>query len=205
VWVSLDDLKLASKRFDASINDLFMAAMIEGAVKYHVDRDTDVEAFNTSFVISTRTDDAMGGNSFTPVPVQLEGGEMPLDQRIDGIRHRLASKKEEVSHTGGLSAMAGVANLLPTSVVTRAGRAQAARMDFATSNLRGASFPLYSSGARVLSVISMGPLAGTAFNATAMSYNGGFDIGLFIDPVAIKDPGDLRDAVDDAFTRIIEA
>ena len=205
VWLSLDDLKLASKRFDASINDLFMAAMIEGAVRYHVDRDSDVEAFNTSFVVSTRTDDAIGGNSFTPVPVQLDGGLMPLDQRVDGISLRLAAKKEEVTHGGGLSAVAGVANLLPTSVVTQAGRAQAARMDFATSNLRGAPFPLYSSGARVVSITSMGPLAGTACNATAMSYDGGFDVGLFIDPVAINDPGDFRDAVDDAFTRIIEA
>ena len=61
------------------------------------------------------------------------------------------------------------------------------------------------SGARVLGIVTMGPVAGTACNATALSYDGGFDVGLFVDPVAIKDPGDFRDAVDDAFTRIIEA
>ena len=59
------------------------------------------------------------------------------------------------------------------------------------------------SGARVLATISMGPLAGTACNATAMSYDGRFDIGLFVDPVAIDDPADFRDAVAAAFDALI--
>jgi WS/DGAT/MGAT family acyltransferase len=199
VRTPFDELKAASKRVDASINDLFLAAMVEGAVRYHADRDVEVEAFNTSFVLSTRNDRAAGGNSFTPVPVQLPGRPMPLAERVADVRARLAAKREESSHGGGMGALAGVANLLPTSVVTRAARARAAHMDFATSNLRGASFPLYVSGARVTEVLSMGPVAGTACNATAMSYDGRFTTGLFVDPVAIDAPGDLRDAVAEAF------
>ena len=42
----------------------------------------------------------------------------------------------------------------------------------------------------------MGPVAGTACNATALSYENSFDIGLFIDPTAIEAPGDFRDAVE---------
>jgi WS/DGAT/MGAT family acyltransferase len=205
VWVSLEDLKLASKRFDASINDVFVAGITEGAVRYHADREVEVDAFNTSFVVSTRNDSAVGGNSFTPVPVQVDGAPMPLAERIAGIRQRLAVKREEASHGGGLNALAAVANLLPTSVVTRAARARAAKMDFATSNLRGAPVPLYVSGARVLGIVTMGPVAGTACNATALSYDGGFDIGLFIDPAAIDAPGDFRDAIADAFADILSA
>ena len=93
--------------------------------------------------------------------------------------------------------------MLPTSVVTRAARARASRMDFATSNLRGAWFPLYVSGAKVLDVLSMGPVAGTACNATGMSYDGTFAVGLFIDPVAIEAPGDFRDAIAEAFDDIV--
>ena len=100
--------------------------------------------------------------------------------------------------------MAGVAKLLPTSVVTRAARARAAHQDFATSNLRGAPIPLYVSGALVTDLISMGPVAGTAANATGISYNGGFTIGLFVDPVAVDAPGDFRDAVDESFREIVE-
>ena len=203
VRVSLDDLKAASKRVDVTINDLFLAAMVEGAVRYHGDRNIEVDAFNTSFVLSTRTDDAIGGNSFTPVPVQVPGEPMPLEDRIADISAKLAAKREGMTGSAGLGALSGVANLLPTSVVTRAARARAARIDFATSNLRGAWFPLYVSGALVLDVLAMGPVAGTACNATAMSYNGTISIGLFVDPVAIEAPDDFRDAIDESFDDII--
>jgi hypothetical protein len=55
------------------VNDVFLAGMVEGAVRYHADRGVEVDAFNTSFVLSTRHDSAIGGNSFTPVPVQVPG------------------------------------------------------------------------------------------------------------------------------------
>ncbi|HEY5664605.1 MAG TPA: wax ester/triacylglycerol synthase domain-containing protein [Ilumatobacter sp.] len=203
VRVPLDDLKAASKRLDATINDLFLAAMVEGAVRYHSDRGVEVDAFNSSFVLSTRTDDAVGGNSFTPVPVQLPGAPMPLADRVADVSTRVAAKRAGMGAGGGLGALSGVVNLLPTSVVTRAARARAARVDFATSNLRGAWFPLYVSGALVLDVFSMGPVAGTACNATAMSYNGTFGVGLFVDPVAIDAPGDFRAVVAAAFGDVI--
>ena len=83
-------------------------------------------------------------------------------------------------------------------------RAQAGRIDFATSNLRGAPFPLYVSGARALSLVTMGPVAGTACNATGISYDGMFEIGLFMDPRAIDAPRDFRDAIEAAFAEIVE-
>ncbi len=204
VSVPLDELKAAAKRLDVTINDLFLAAMTEGAVRYHADRDVEVDAFNTSFVLSTRHDTAIGGNSFTPVPVQVPGTAMPLDERIADIHERLVEKRESMSTGGGMGALSGIANLLPTSVVTSAARSAAGKIDFATSNLRGAPFVLYVSGARVLRIISMGPVAGTACNATALSYENSFDVGLFIDPTAIDAPGDFRDAVEAAFTDILE-
>jgi len=203
VGLPLDELKAASKRYGATINDVFLAGLTEGAVRYHADRGIEVDAFNTSFVLSTRTDSAVGGNAFTPVPVQVPGDVMPLEERIADIHVRLAEKRESMSTGGGMSALSGVANLLPTSVLTSAARAAAGKIDFATSNMRGASFPLYVSGARVLQIIVMGPVAGTACNATAMSYENEFDIGLFIDSTAIESPGNFRDAVEAAFADIL--
>ena len=202
VRISLDDLKRASKRAGVTVNDLFVAGMVEGAVRYHADRDVEVEAFNSSFVLSTRNDQAVGGNEFTPVPVQLGGGQIPLADRVADVSSRLAAKREGMSHGGGMNALAGVANMLPTSVTTRAARARAAHIDFATSNLRSAPFPLYIGTARIEEMVAMGPVAGTACNATVISYDGGFDIGLFVDPVAIEAPADLRAAVDEAFRDI---
>ena len=205
VRVPLDELKAASKRFGVTINDVFLAGLVEGSVRYHADRGVEVDAFNTSFVLSTRQDSAVGGNSFTPVPVQVPGAPMPLDERIADIHERIAVKRASMSTGGGMGAMSSVANLLPTSVVTSAARAAASKIDFATSNLRGAPIPLYVSGARVLQIVTMGPVAGTACNATALSYENGFDIGLFIDPEAIDVPADFRDAIAAAFADILAA
>lgn len=205
VSVPLDELKATSKRLGVTINDVFLAGLTEGAVRYHADRGVEVDAFNTSFVLSTRQDSAVGGNSFTPVPVQVDGASMPLTERIADIHKRLAEKREAMTASGGgIGALSGVANLLPTSVVTSAARAAAAKIDFATSNLRGAPMALYVSGARVLRIVTMGPVAGTACNATAVSYENDFGIGLFIDPTAIDAPGDFRDAVDEAFADILD-
>ena len=60
------------------------------------------------------------------------------------------------------------------------------------------------SGARVDESYAFGPLAGTAFNLTAMSYAGQFAIGLFMDPVAIDDPAGLRDHVEAAYQELID-
>jgi diacylglycerol O-acyltransferase / wax synthase len=204
VSVPLDELKAAAKRAGVTVNDVFLAGMVEGAVRYHAERGVEVDAFNTSFVLSTRHDSAIGGNSFTPVPVQVPGAPMPLAERLADVHTRLAARREAMEHSGGgMSALSGVANWLPTSVVTSAARATAGKIDFATSNLRGAPMPLYVSGARVLRIVTMGPVAGTACNATALSYENSFDIGLFIDPTAIESPVDFRDAVDAAFQDIL--
>lgn len=204
VSVPLDELKAAAKRLGVSINDVFLAGMVEGSVRYHADRGVEVDAFNTSFVLSTRHDSAIGGNSFTPVLVQVSGTSMALAERVADIHTRIADRRDAMEHGGAsMSALSGVANWLPTSVITSAARATAAKIDFATSNLRGAQIPLYVSGARVLRIVTMGPVAGTACNATALSYENSFDIGLFIDPTAIESPSDFRDAVDSAFRDIL--
>ncbi|MEM9133203.1 MAG: wax ester/triacylglycerol synthase domain-containing protein [Actinomycetota bacterium] len=203
VQISLADLKAASKALGGSINDGFMVGLIEAAVRYHTERGVDVPAYNTSFVVSTRTDDAMGGNSFTPVPVQVDGSKVDFATRMADLQTVADEAREQSRRTGGISGLSGVINLLPTSVVTQTARRQAAGMDFATSNLRGAGFPLYCAGAHVEATVCMGPLAGTAVNATALSYDGRFDIGLFIDPVAIEDPDGYRRCVEESFADLL--
>ncbi len=203
VRVSLDGLKGASKLLGGSINDAFMVGLIDASVRYHAERGSKVEAFNTSFVLSTRKDNKVSGNAFTPVLVQVPGDEVSIQSRMRTVRNIIAVARDGISSGGGITGLSGMINLLPTSVVTRTARAQAAKIDFATSNLRGAPFSLYCAGARVESIVCMGPVAGTAANITAMSYDGHFEIGLFIDPAAITDPAGYRRHVADAFEALI--
>lgn len=203
VRVPLDGLKTASKSLGGTVNDAFMVALVDGSARYHAKRGVEVEAFNTSYVLNTRTDNKVSGNSFTPVLVQVPGTKMSLQKRMAVLRKVVAEGRESAEHGGGISGLSGVINLLPTSVVTRTARSQAARIDFATSNLRGAPFPLYCAGAKVTDIVCMGPVAGTAANITAMSYDGNFEIGMFVDPKAIEDPADFRECVEASFADLL--
>jgi diacylglycerol O-acyltransferase / wax synthase len=64
---------------------------------------------------------------------------------------------------------------------------------------------MYISGAEILENILMGPVAGTAFNLTTLSYNGSLDMGVFIDPAAVEDPDDLRRCLQDGYAQLLAA
>ena len=205
IGLPLDAVKTAGLALGGSINDVFVTGAAMGALGYHERRGVNPEGLNASFVVSTRVDDAIGGNSFVPtkflVPVSYES---PRKFFVE-VRDRMTECRDAVSDDGALRRLAGVANLLPTSMVTQMARAQAANIDFATSNLRGAWFPTFMSGAAVQHNIVMGPVAGTAMNITTMSHNGQLDIGFFIDPAAIDDPDELRECMRTAYRRLLAA
>jgi diacylglycerol O-acyltransferase / wax synthase len=203
--VPLEDAKAAGKALGGSVNDFFVAGAVAGATAYHAQRGLDVDAFNISFVVSTRTDKAIGGNSFTPTRLQVPGAVLPPPVLFAEVRDRMAARRAGVRGEGALSGLAGIANLLPTSLVTTVARSQAGRMDFATSNLRAAPFPVFISGAEVLQNIPMGPVAGTAFNLTTISYSGSLDMGIFLDPAAVEDPAALRGCLEHAYGEMLEA
>jgi len=203
--LSVADLKAAGHAAGGSLNDAFLAGLAEGAHRYHAKREAPAQTFSSSFVLSTRSDSKAGGNSFTPVPVRLPGAAMTVLERLRLVHQAATDAREQAERTGGVGGLSGIANLLPTSVVTRTARAQGARIDFATSNLRGAPMELFCAGAQVVRTIVMGPVAGTGANITAMSYQDNFEIGMFIDPEAITDPADFQVCVSEAFADMFAA
>jgi diacylglycerol O-acyltransferase len=200
----LDAALGSAKVLGGSLNDWFLTGVVNGAVAYHAERGVPLRTLNTSFVVSTRADKAIGGNSFTPSRFSADATPMSPAQRFSALSQSMIDKRAQVSGSGLMSGLAGIANLLPTALVTSVARSQASKMDFATSNLRGPRRRFYISGARVEESYAFGPLAGTAFNITAMSYAGQFALGLFMDPVAIEDPRGLRDHVEAAYQELID-
>ena len=201
--IPLEPASAAAKRLGGSVNDFFIAGAVDGVVAYHERAGTPINVVNLSFVVSTRTDKAIGGNSFTPTRLQVSGGKMSPQERLAEVRDRMAAKRAEVTGQGMMSNLAGIANLLPTSLVTRAARAQARRQDFATSNVRGSRTERFVSGVRISAQYAFGPVAGTAFNLTTVSYNGQLGCGLFVDPAAVSDPAELRDDMIAAYQQLI--
>lgn len=205
--VSLDDLKRASKRMGGSVNDGFVAGSVLGAQRYHEALGVQVPNFNLSFIISTRSDDAAGGNAFTPVPFSLPGDLATPEEVFAVTREAIAEKIAEVeaSSADALNVMVGFASLLPSAVLSKAGRARAQSQDWATSNLRGAPIPIFTAGAQITHMYPIGPVAGTAFNLTAMSYCGNLHFGCFLDPKAVTQPDLLRTSMQSAYADLCSA
>jgi diacylglycerol O-acyltransferase len=202
--VPLAEAKAAAGVLGGSLNDLFVAAAAGGAGAYHRAAGAPVEELRITMPVSTRRDHSAGGNAFTPTRVLLPVGLEDPRQLFEAVRERLAVTKGEraLSVVDGL---AGVANLLPTSVSVRLARQQVETVDFATSNVRGAPFPLFIAGARIEANYPIGPTGGTAWNLTLMSYDGSLDMGLNADVLAVPDPDVLRDAIGAQFAALIAA
>ncbi|MEO6317698.1 MAG: wax ester/triacylglycerol synthase family O-acyltransferase [Acidimicrobiales bacterium] len=202
--VPLGPAKAAAKVLGGSLNDIFVAAAAGGAGAYHRAAGQPVDELRITMPVSTRTDASAGGNAFTPTRVLLPVGIEDPRARFTAIRERLEATKHERA-MGIVGGLAGVANLLPTSVAVRLARQQVETVDFATSNVRGAPFPLFIAGARILANYPIGPTGGTAWNLTLMSYDGSLDMGLNADTAAVVDPPALRDAIALEFDSLIVA
>ncbi len=193
----------AAKRLGGSLNDLFVAGAIEGAVRYHDGLGVALDHLHISFVVSTRGSATGPANAFTPVPVDVPAGSMSLAERFATVRHLVHRRREEVHGGGPMANVATVANLLPTSVVTGIARSQAAHIDFATSNLPGYLGDSYVAGARTEHTYIFGPVAGTAFNLTAYSTAGSLDLGIQIEAAAVTEPARLRQCLESAYADLI--
>jgi hypothetical protein len=199
--VPLADAKRAATALGGSVNDLFVAGVAGGAGAYHRKRGADVDELRMAMPVSTRARGQRGGNAFSPTRTLVPVGPDPRE-RFDAIRARLAVTKTERA-LNAVAGFAGVMNLLPTSLLVRVGRSQVESVDFTTSNVRGAPFDLYIAGAHIDANYPLGPIAGTAFNATTLSVAGSLDIGIHVDSGAVDDAEALRDAIEDSMAELL--
>lgn len=200
--VPLDDVRATAKALGGSVNDVFVTAVAGGAGAYHRDRGAPVDELRMAMPISTREGKSAGGNAFIPTRSLVATDPDPR-VRFAAIRERLGVTKTEPA-IRLVQSVAGLTNLLPTSVLVRTARQQVETVDFTTSNVRGAPFDLYIAGARIEANYPLGPLAGTAFNATVLSVAGSLDIGVHSDAGAVEDGTALRDAIAASFAELLE-
>jgi hypothetical protein len=122
--------------------------------------------------------------------------------RFAAIRDAINVTKGERA-VGLASSVAGLLSPLPSQLLTRFARQQVGTVDFTTSNVRGAPFELYIGGAKLEGNYPIGPMAGTAFNLTTLSYAGKLDMGCMIDAQAIEDPVLLARCLVESFDELL--
>ena len=200
--IPLEGARQAAKALGGTVNDVFMTGAVEGGSRYHKLLGADVDHFHVTFVVSVRTE-ASGANAFSPVPVQLPAGEMSLRERFAAVHDLLKRRRDEVHGEGPMNTVATVVNLMPTALAISMIRNQAAHIDFATSNLPGYRGEAWIAGARMAHAYAFGPVAGTAFNLTAVSVGHSLDIGLHADAAAVRDAALLARCMDEAYADVL--
>jgi diacylglycerol O-acyltransferase / wax synthase len=200
--VPLADVKQTGRVLGGTINDVFVAGALAGAAAYHHERGVHPDLLRAAMPVSTRKGGTAGGNAFAITTTDLRVPHDPVEA-FAVVHEALASVKG-----GGSMDLVGqlamVVNLLPTSVLTSFAKDAAATVDFTVSNVRAAPVEFYIAGGRCEAVLPMGPISGTAFNLSTLSYNGSLDMGLVVDAGAIDDPAGLRDHLVAAYDTLIE-
>lgn len=200
----LDEAKKSAHALGGTLNDLFVTGVAGGAAAYHRAHGAEVGELRMAMPVNTRQDKSAGGNSFAPTRMLVPAGIVDPAERFTAIQQRINATRSERA-LDVADALAGVLTAVPTPLLVRLARQQVETVDFTTSNVRGAPFDLYVAGARIISNHPFGPTAGTAFNATVLSYKGSMDVGLNIDSTAIADPAKLLACVEEGIAEVVAA
>lgn len=196
--------KAAAHALDATVNDLFVAGAVWAAGDYHRAKGVAADELRVAMPVSTRRDGSAGGNLFTPTQTVLPTRGSTPAAHLAEVRARLARTRAEPA-LGSLESLAGTINLLPDPLLAWAGYRLSSSVDFVTSNLRAAPFDVYMAGALMEANYPIGPLAGTAFNLTTMSYRGTLWMGLVSDRASIDDPALLSRCLRNAYRDLLAA
>jgi len=200
---SLSTVQAVSRKLGGSVNDAYITAIAGALGRYHERFGSAAATLRLAMPISTRDQGDASANRFVParvvVPIQPAHDPIELFARV---RDRLAIARNE-SAIGAAESLAGLLTALPTSLLVALTRAQTRTTDFAATNLRGSPVPLYIAGARVIASYPFGPRAGTAMNATVLSYCDELHLGLNLDPAAVADPDGFMVDVADSFDALL--
>jgi diacylglycerol O-acyltransferase / wax synthase len=201
--VSLDEMKRVAKATEASLNDVFVAAVIGGVRRYHERHGAAPNELRMTLPINLRQgDDDAGGNRFAPA-------RFPVPTSIADPRERIAAVGalvREVRTEPALqmtSTLAGILNRLPTATTTALFGGMLKCCDFVTSNIPGAPVSVYVAGARVDRFYAFAPPAGASFNVALISHCDTCCIGVVVDTVAVPDPDVLLGCLHAGFAEVL--
>lgn len=204
ITVPMDRIKAAARVAGGKLNDAFVGGVARGLYAYHLRHGIDCADLRMAIPINVRTAEMenVAGNAFVPARIELP---IDLDDPIETmqmVRERVSTARAEPANDL-VEPMSNLLNRLPTTTVTALFGTMVKSVDFTTSNVPGAPFPVYLAGATMESQFPFGPLAGAALNITLLSYQNDLNIGIASDPAAVPDPDTLVECLQQGFDEIL--
>ena len=186
----LADVKLVAAAFDATVNQVVLAACartLRGYLQAHggVPDAPLVAAIPVS--LRGPEDAEAYGNRISAMLVHLPTHLAEPEEQLLAVRNHAASAKQRHDQVGAGS-LGEWAEFLSTRLLEAAAGFYAKREladhhrplhNLVISNVRGPAAPLYAAGARLTAAYPLGPLMeGAGINITVMSYEGSVDFGI---------------------------
>ncbi len=182
-----------------------MAGIASGWRRYHDRHGEPATALRMSMPINVRTEatENVAGNQFAPARFPVPLTVVDPVHRMKVVRDLVLRARAEPA-LALTEPLAGVLNRLHPDMTTGIFGSMLRGVDFVTSNVPGPPFPIYLSGARVVSQFPFGPMAAAAANITLLSYMDDLNIGFNTDPAAVPDPEALLECMQEGFDEILK-
>lgn len=185
--IALEDLRAAGHAAGGTLNDAFMAAVVEGLRRYHRVHDTELESLSITMPVNLRrSGDAMGGNRFTPARFTVPATPMPPLERMSSIGE-IAHGWHHSPALGLTDAVTGTLEVLPPTVVSAVMGSVLKGVDTVMTNVPGLPAGCYIAGAEVVREYAMAPTSGAAINVALVSVGDTACIGIAVDLAAVPD------------------
>ena len=202
--VPLAAMRRVARSNEATINDVYVAALLEGLALYHDEHGEPPGDVPMSFPINVGGNDLLGeGNHFSAAAIPGPASIRHPASRIQAVHRLVAARRGEVG-VDALLRVAAAVQEVPAQLTDMGATAYAQRIDLQASNIIGPESVTFLAGAPVRRFYGFAPSPGIPLMVLLVSSAGTCTLGFTIDPAAITRPDVLMRCMVNAFTEILD-